>query len=232
MKGIAVVKYLFSGVGLAMIFGAFFMYSKTQNFLSEAIITEGTVTHLVLSNSSDSSTYWPVVVFKTQNGELVEFTSSVGSNPPSYTQGEIVEVYYLESFPENAKIRSFFSLWGGTTIVGGLGTIFFTIGFIIISANVLKDRKVKYLKKHGVPVVARFQSVEINDSLKVNGRSPYKIIAQWQDPSTSKVYVFSSENLWFDPTEQINRDEVTVLIERENPTKYYVDVSNLPKVGN
>ena len=232
MKIVKRIKYVFTTIGLAMLMGAFFMYSNTESFLSEASIAEGTVIQLVQSSSSGSSTYMPVVEFKTQDGKLVEFTSSVGSNPPSYTQGEIVEVYYQESSLEDTKINGFFSLWLGTTIVGGIGAVFFIIGFLIILVIALKDRKVKHLKKNGVTVEAKFQSVEINGSLEVNGRNPYQILAQWKDPSTSELYVFMSENLWFDPTDHIEKDEITVLIDKENPKKYHVDTSFLPKVAN
>lgn len=228
MRTISIIKYVFTVIGLAMLVGAFFMYSDTREFLSKAVATEGTVTHLVRSRSSDSTTYKPVVEFKNQNGGLVEFTSSIGSNPPSYSQGEVVEVLYQKASPEKAKIRDFFSLWGGPTILGGLGILFFTVGLLIILVGSLKGRKIKYLKQSGVPVTAKFQSVEINGSLEVNGRNPYQILAQWENPITSELHIFNSENLWFDPTDYINQDEITVLIEKDNPKKYYVDISFLP----
>lgn len=232
MKTVSIIKYVFTVIGLAMFVGAFFMYSNTQNFLSEAIVTKGSVTQLIRSRSSDSTTYRPVVEFKTQNDRVVEFTSSTGSNPPSYSQGDVVEVLYQEDSPHEAKINGFFSLWGGTAILGGLGSVFFIIGFGIISVSTLKDRDVKLLKKRGVPVVAKFQSVEINRSLEVNGRSPYQILAQWKNPVTSELHIFNSENLWFDPTDHINQEEITVLIEKDNPKKFYVDVSFLPKLAS
>ncbi len=232
MRTVSIIKYVFTVVGLAMLVGAFFMYSNTQDFLSNAVATKGTVTQLIRSRSSDSTTYRPVVEFKTQSGRLVEFTSSSGSNPPSYSQGEIVEVLYQETSPEKAKIKSFFSLWGGSTILGGMGSIFFIVGFLIISVIALKDRKFKYLKKNGIPVSAKFQSVEINGSLEVNGRNPYQICAQWKNPVTSELHIFNSENLWFDPTDHISQEEITVLIEKDNPNKYYVDISFLPKIAS
>jgi hypothetical protein len=59
----------------------------------------------------------------------------------------------------------------------------------------------------------------------------YRICAQWTNPVTSEIHIFNSENIWFDPADHINTDEVTVLIERDNPKKYYVDISFLPKVA-
>ncbi len=232
MRTISVMKYAFTVIGLGILFGAFSLYTNTQDFLKNALTTNGTVVELISSRSSDSTIYRPVVEFKTQDDKLIEFISSSGSNPSSYSKGEIVEVLYQKSSPEQAKISGFFSLWSGPVILGGLGTVFFIVGFSIIFFGNLKDKKIKYLKRNGIPVRAKFQSVEINDSLEVNDRNPYQICVQWKNPTTSELHVFNSENIWFDPTVHISNEEITVLIERNNPKKYYVDISFLPKVAD
>ncbi|MCK5726951.1 MAG: DUF3592 domain-containing protein [Thiotrichaceae bacterium] len=227
-----IIKYIFSIVGLAMLLGAFFLYTNTQNFLKTAITTNGTVTQLIRSNSRDSIVYRPVVEFKTKEGKLIEFTSSTGRNPPSYSRGEVIKILYSPSSPEKARIKGFFSLWGGASIVGGLGAVFFIIGFSILLSGIINTRKIKYLKKHGRPIKAKFQSVERNTSLKVNGRSPYQVYAQWRNPTTGELHVFHSENIWFNPNGHINREEITVLIGKDNPKKYHVDISFLPNIAS
>ncbi|MGI0119184.1 DUF3592 domain-containing protein [Zooshikella sp. RANM57] len=232
MKVISVVKYLFTIIGLAMLVGAFFAYKNSHDFVAEAIHTNGTVVELISSRSSDSISYRPVVEFKTKEGDLIEFTSSTGSNPPSYSRGDAVEVLYLESYPDKAEINSFFSLWGLSTILGGMGAVFFLVGFLIILFGGLKNKKRKYLLERGYPVKAVFQSAEINGSLSVNGRNPYQIYAQWKNPATNELHLFKSENIWFDPSDHISQEEITVFIEKDNPKKYYVDISFLPKLAN
>jgi len=232
MKTISVVKYVFTVVGLGMLVGSFLLYSNTQAFLQSALTASGEVVELVRSRSGDSTTYKPVVEFKTKTGMLIEFTSSSGSNPASYSEGDIVEVLYQDSSPEKAKINSFFSLWGGTTILSVLGSVFFIVGFSIISFGKIKANKIEYLKMNGISVIAKYQSVEINQSLEVNGKNPYKICAQWTNPTTSELHVFSSDDIWFDPTDHIVNDEISVLMEKDNPKKYYVDISFLPKVAS
>lgn len=229
MRTISIVKYAFTMVGLLMLIGAFFIYNNTQDFLKDALTTEGTV--IELDRPSDSSTYWPVVEFKTQGGSTVEFTSSSGSNPPSYSKGDAVEVFYQETSPEQAKINDIITLWGAPIVLGGLGSILFLAGFSIILFGYLKGKKIKYLRKNGIPIKAKFQSVETNGSLEVNGRNPYQIYVQWKNPATSELHIFNSDNIWFDPTDHINNDEITVLIEKNNPKIYHVDISFLPKIA-
>jgi len=230
MRTISIVKYFFTAIGLAMLIGAFFLFANTQDFIKNAHSVNGTVVDLVRSRSSDSVTYAPVVQFQTNSGDVIEFTSSSGSNPPSFYEGEMVEVLYPVFSPRDAKINSFFSLWGMSTIVGGIGFIFFLVGFSIILVGMFSNKKVEFLKKNGMPIKAKFTGVDINGSLTVNGRNPFKISAQWTCPEKSELYIFRSDNIWFDPSDHIENEEITVLIEKGNPKKYWMDVSFLPKI--
>ena len=228
----SIIKYVFSLIGIGMLIGTFFWHQNVTSFIAESETAQGKVTELVRSRSGDSTTYKPVVQFYTKNGELIEFMSSAGSSPPSYDEGEKVEVFYLPENPQNAKINGFFSIWGGPLIVGVLGGIFFLVGIGMVFATANKSRKERYLRKHGTPIVAKFQEVEHIRSRRTKGRSPYRILSQWQDPVTSQIYVFNSELVWFDPTDYIKEKNITVFIDKKNPGKYYVDLTFLPKVAN
>ena len=94
-----------------------------------------------------------------------------------------------------------------------------------------KTKMVEDLKKNGTRVNAEFQSVQLNTTLKVNGRNPYQILAQWQNPTTTEIHIFNSDNLWFDPTDYIKSDVIEVLVDMQNPKKYHVDTSFLPKIA-
>lgn len=229
MKAITIVKYVFGLIGAALLAGAFFMYRSTSDFLAEAIKTEGTVVDLALSRSSNSTTYSPIVQFTSRDGQAIEFISSFSSNPPSYRKGEKVEVLYLPVNPQDAKISGFFSLWGGVSIVGGLGAVFFAIGTGIMLAGRLKERKNDYLLKHGAPIETQFQSVSVNTAFSDNGRNPFVILTQWQNPATSEIHVFRSDNIWFDPSNYVAGKKITVYIEQGNPKNYHVDLSFLPR---
>lgn len=231
MKTLNILKYVFTLIGLGMLVGAYAIYSSTNSFIDRAVETEGEVVDLILSRSSDSNAYYPVVVFRDTSGREVEFQSSTGSNPASYSRGERVSVLYESSSPEGARINSFFSLWGGAIIVGGLGLIFSLIGGGILLFGVMKGRSKAYLQKNGVEVPASVQSVEQNTGVVINGRSPFRIVCQWQHPQTKEIHVFHSENLWFDPSDYINHDTLAVLVDEGNLKKYWVDTSFLPKMA-
>jgi hypothetical protein len=235
MKALKIIKYIFTIIGLGMLTGAFFIYKNTSKFLETAVTTQGTVVELVESRSSSSSDnsimYSPVVNFIDKKGVEVKVYSSTSSNPPSYNVGEKVEVLYAPETPQDAKIKGFFSLWGGATILGILGGIFFTIGGAMFIFDKRKNNMLTHLKQNGTRIESDFQSVGLNTSLAVNGRNPFQIVSQWQNPATSKLHLFTSDNIWFDPTDFIKTDKIKVLIDRNDPKKYHVDLSFLPEVA-
>lgn len=222
---------IFLAAGIGMLAGTVFTYTNTSAFLKDAIKAEGTVVELIRSRSDDSVTYRPVVRFMNQQGKAIEFASLSSSNPPSYSEGQTVEVFYRPDAPQQAEINSFFSLWGVSVILGGLGSVFSTIGASFLVVPMLTGRKEKYLKQQGIPIETKFKSVEINTMLSVNDRNPFQVITQWQNPSTSEIHVFKSSNLWYDPSDYIKTKRITVYIEKENPKKYWVDLSFLPKMA-
>lgn len=226
------LKYLFSVVGGALLVGAFLWYQNTVSFLDEALGSPGVVTDLVYSRSSDSSSYYPVVRFEDETGQLIEFQSSSGSNPASYSRGEKVSVFYLPGEPESARIDGFFSLWGGALILGIIGGAFFLVGILMVLVPLIRKGRGAKLRESGQLVMASFRSVEQNTSLVMNGQSPFRIVTQWQDPATANIHVFRSDNLWFDPTDHIPGESIPVYIRPDNPKRYWVDTSFLPKLAS
>jgi Protein of unknown function (DUF3592) len=231
MNSVNVIKYGFTALGILLLLVAMYLVQQTRTFYREASKAQGTVIDLVRGRSSSSRTYAPVVRFVTEAGESIEFTSDTGSNPPSYSEGEIVEVLYRPETPHAARINGFFALWLGPLVSSGLGTVFTLIGGAMLSAPMLAARKQAHLRQSGTCIVTTFQSVGENTGITVNGRHPFRVFTQWTNPATSQIHVFESENLWFDPAPYINTRDIAVFIERNNPKRYFVDLSFLPKLA-
>jgi hypothetical protein len=232
MKTIAVVKYVFGGVGALMLVGALYWALHTRSFVAQASLAEGTVIDLVAVNSSSGSpTYKPVVRFVAADGRERQFASHFSSNPPSYQRGERVQVLYSVSRPEDAAINGFLALWLGPLIVGGIGFVLFSIGAGLAVVPRMLARRDAQLRASGTPIQAKLQGVERNTALSMNGTNPWRVTAQWQDPASGEVHVFRSENVWFDPSEYLKRDTVTVYVDPANPRRHWMDVSFLPKLA-
>ncbi len=126
-KGSGIVGTIFSCVGVGLLALTFYLYTQQVNFMKQAIPAQGTVSDLSLGGE-DNDVYFPSITFKSKEGELIHFTSNVGSNPPSHRVGETVEILYDPSDPNKAQINDTFELWLAPIITGFIGAIFTLIG--------------------------------------------------------------------------------------------------------
>lgn len=227
---------IFSAVGLPLLIIAGFLIFRDIAFFNKAVEARGTVIELEEKVSRDrdgtSRSYYPRVSFIDNKGKEFTFTSNSGSNPPGFSEGEEVTVLYDPASPSKAKIDTFFQTWGMSFFVAILGVIFSALGLSFLIYAIKKIRMKKWLKSNGQAISAEVKSIGLNTSVKINGQSPWQIIAQWQDASSDTVYIFKSEHIWFDPTDFIKDQTVKVLIDPKNPKHYYMDISFLPKEGN
>ena len=112
--------------------GGCYFYFDTKTFLSTAESASGTIVELVEKSSSDGSTYAPVFTFKDTLGTTHKVESSVSSSPAAYSVNEKIKVFYLSKEPNEAKIDSFFSLWGGATVLAVVAFFTFIMSLFFI----------------------------------------------------------------------------------------------------
>ena len=219
MKNIAII---FLAVGTIMLCLTAFLFVQKQDFLSTAVTAQGQVVQIL---QTQSGLYKPLVTFTTQDGQLIGVTSDYGSRPPAYEMGEEVTVYYQSRDPKGAEISGFFSLWGTVAIFGGIGSGFVLLGTIFFVLVSDKSRLLAKLKRTGIPVEAKVSSVYLNQSVVFNGQHPFQISAIWTNPQSGEEITFLSVNLWFDPTETLKSDYITVFMDKNNPKRYVMDLT-------
>ena len=73
--------------------------------------------------------------------------------------------------------------------------------------------------------------VEQSGGARVRGRRAYRIVSHWQDPVSGNLHVFRSDDIWFDPSDYIDRDQITVRIDPRDPKNYHVDIGFLPELA-
>lgn len=122
-------RLVFSLIGIGLLLGAYLFYQHTQNFLKKAIRAEGEIVALI--PSEDAGTHTPQVSFQTQKGEIIDFTSNIGSSSYDETDiGKKVTVLYLPENPQTARLQNFWNLWLNPIVLGGFSLIFLTVGLI------------------------------------------------------------------------------------------------------
>jgi hypothetical protein len=218
-----IFSIIFGGIGAAFLVVTLIFVASNLSFLGEASVADGTVVQLQLTDKR--SAYQPVITFTTSTGQRVQFTDTVASNPPQFSVGQSVKVYYKPSDPAgSARVDSLISFWflpglfGIFTVVfGGIGAGFFTVGY-------LKRRKQKWLQLNGQQVTAEITDIQLNRGIKVNGKSPYVILAQWYDPAKKLTYVFRSDSIWQIQANLAPGGKVNVKVDPQNFRRYHVEI--------
>lgn len=222
-------------VGLGMLWGAWGLSQSTLKFKAGGVATEGTVidfeTERSTTDGKSKTMYKPVVEYTTTDGNTLTFTTSSSTSSPSYDRGEKVKVLYSKITPERARLDSFMENWFGPLILGCLGVIVTLIGWFLFFGGIRNKKVRQWLQTHGTKIQTRFHAVEQNTGLKVNGKSPWRVCSQWQDPATQKVHLFYSDNIWYDPTEFCQKDSIDALVNSGDPRQYFLDTSFLPQKG-
>lgn len=221
---------IFTLVGIGMLVGCGWTLGSTLKFRKEATTTEGTVVDFSTSRDNKGKVmYSPIVEYRDLSGTTRQLSSSVSSSSPGYDRGDKVNVRFMPQTPESARIDSFMENWFAPLLLGGLGFLFFAIGVGAFVAAVTAARNRKWLRAHGMRVQARYTGVVYDESLKVNGRSPWRLTAQWQHPVTAAMHTFRSDAIWYDPTAVVQQETLDVLVNADNPKVYEVDIGFLPK---
>jgi hypothetical protein len=125
-------------IGLALVVAACVMLIcavslavETMQFLADARTIQGRVISLERSSSGRSSIYYPIVQFRTAEGQLVTFRSSLANVA---ALGQAAQVLYLPTKPGDARIDSYKTLWFWPTLLAGLAAVFLLVGGRVLAA--------------------------------------------------------------------------------------------------
>jgi uncharacterized protein DUF3592 len=229
-KGLKLIKIFFAIFGLIFAVIGLAIFWSNYQFKLKASSTTGTITGYVSYQDSDGDTlYKPEASFVTSQGENINFTSNVGSSFRGKDIGEKVEILYMPDNPQKAKMNTGSEMWFLPGIFTGIGSVFFAVGVGMIVANKKRQQTIEWLKRSGQLIQADFIEVQ-QGNVTVNNRHSLLVTCQWLNPADQQVYVFKSDNLWYDPSSFIQPGQkIPVYINPNNPKKYFVDLSFLPE---
>ncbi|MBL8097799.1 MAG: DUF3592 domain-containing protein [Anaerolineales bacterium] len=116
---------------LLVLLGAFFWF-RTKSFIGKAQQAKGTIVDLQYDSDSDGSGYYSVFKFKTINGQEIQKTNSVRTNPPQHKVGQVIDVLYDPANANDARINSTTNLYFVPLLLGGMGFLFFCSGIAVV----------------------------------------------------------------------------------------------------
>ena len=222
LKGIAIII-----LGGAIFGGGVYLSQEEIEFYTQSTQTEGTIIGIDSKRSGNTNYYYPVVSFESEDGNTYTISSKTGTNGPfDHETGEKIKIRYLKEKPTNAKIDNFMELWGMSAILLAVGLVFFLAGVYGCYNFFHKIKLRKELPRTGklIKLPGRVES-----KLSKN-KTEFVVVAEWLNPGDSKMYVFTSDKISYDPTSLLTDKLLDVWIDPMSPKKrYYVDVSFLPE---
>jgi hypothetical protein len=231
-RGLKIFNAVFLMTGSVLLAVGMYVTASRFHLQRVGISAHGQVIRLQASLDSKGTSYYPVVEYMTHDGKMATFTSRVGSSPPSFRVGEEVGVIYDPDHPEDAYIRTFWQFWGLSVLMLGLGVVFAGISTGIILSRARGRRRALWLKQYGRRISTKFVRVDVVTSITVNGRNPYRIVSEGLDPFAGETRIFQSYNLWNDPTSYIADRTIDVLIDPNDPRKYWLDTDFLSDLAD
>lgn len=218
------VWFVFMGFGILFILLGTVICLQVFRY-DHKIETTGIITEIIPYREHSGDTDYHVYVSYRVGGK--EYESELNSYSSDFYEGREITIYYDEKNPNKIGVKSLDLLF---LLFPGFGLLFLIIGGAGIWIKKHQKKKEKELKTYGEKIEAKYLETVLNRGYRVNGRHPYNIICEWDNPMDHKKYVFKSKNLWFDPVNLIQEKNITtfsVYLDRKNIKKYVVDIDFL-----
>ena len=217
MKGDKALKFLwgtFTTMGAIIVIIGLIVFFSVCNYKNK-VDTVG----IIIDTGNETTVSYSV------EGE--EHESSFSGYSSSFHVGDEIEIYYDKDDVNKIGSKSLDLVY---LILPGIGSIFLLIGVIGLAFLLHKKKKEKNLRENGELVYATYSETILNVNVRVNGRYPYNIIVEWNNPEDEKKYLLKSKNIYFNPEmliEERNIKTFPVYINPNNKKQYFVDVDIL-----
>ena len=127
-------------IGIGLLIASLLVIKDRLSFIRNNEKTTGTVIRIDKEKDSDGDSYRPVFSFKTRSNEEIIFKRPYLSNPPSWEVGEETTIVYDPANPTNAKLYTYFGVFGLATILMAVAMPFIIIGGGYHLANMVLTR--------------------------------------------------------------------------------------------
>lgn len=228
-----VIKYFFGCIGLVIglmmfMIGAIFSLN-TEIDKSDRIPIEATIV-LINSrrNESYNMYYHDVFVGYTVDGKT--YKSELDAYSSDFYEGMKIDIVYDKNDPSTVVYEEFDNK---LTIVMITGSIITIISSVMIFNEVLKSYQIKWIKRNGETVKAKFIGTEF---LGGNLLQKRRIVCEWTNPNDGVMYTFRSKTLYYYYLDEIisknNIKFFEVKVLKDDPSKYLMNTDKIAYLAN
>ncbi len=215
---------IFAGVGLIFTIIGIIIVSNIFNYENK-IDTKGVIKEISSYRNSNGNRNHDIYVSYNIDGK--EYESRLNSYSSDFYEGKEIDIYYDKDDPNKIGVKSLDLIF---LIFPVIGLIFLVIGGTGILVKLNKKKLERKLKENGELIYANYIETVLNTAYTVNGRHPYNIICEWNNPEDDKKYILKSKNIWVNPeniVEEKNIKTLPVYINLKNKKQYFIDIDSL-----
>lgn len=224
----ALIGIMFFIIGIVFLGIGCYNFISHKDFMERAEKTDAVITDISYERrriNGRTDRRHIVTIEYTVDG--VGYEREITEYKPDMYEGKIIEIYYDPYNPNNVKTDSLML----PVTFAGFGALFVIIGSSFILVKIISSVRRKNLMTNGDVLNGIITNVNINMSVRINGRHPYRAECEVIDPIDGSKYLYSSPNITEDISKFIGM-EVTVYADKNNRKRYYVDINQLIKKYN
>lgn len=211
-----IIGILFLGIGC-------YNFISHKDFMERADKTDAVITDISYERKRmNGKTVKRHIITIEYTVDGVDYESEITEYKTGMYEGKTIEIYYDPNNPNDVKTNSIML----PVTFAGLGLLFVIIGGSFIMIKIISSVRRKNLMANGDVLKGIITNVNMNMSVRINGRHPYRAECEVIDPIDGNKYLYSSNNITEDISKFVGM-EVTVYADKNNRKKYYVDIKQL-----
>lgn len=220
-------------VGIGILSYQLWNIAEKHMFISHATHTEARIVsvgeiEVYKRRRGNIPAYVPQVEFSSSlQRTYTFFLSQYSTNKDHYKVGAMLPILYDHSAPSEARENDFRLLWMSEILYSIMGIFFICSGVLGIIFHKRREKKKEMLLEQGERLLGKVEKVYVPLIYILSTSPVYKVEASAL--YKEKMYSFKSHLFSGAQAFQVG-DPISVLIEKNNPTEYYVDSDPVPAV--
>ncbi len=208
------ILFVLCAIGIA---AGVYIWLEAKSFQKTAKVTVGTVINSGLSRYE--------IRYTSDDGIERIYKGNQSSKGRTHHNGDEIKVFYKTADPDTVRISD--------GVKSGKKMVFYISLLLLFNVySVYQDKKrnksENIFRTTGRKAEAQILKTDIDMAVNIQGKNPYSIDCSWVDPITGREYTRTLRYIWQDPKILLaGRSSIDVYIDRNDPEKYFMDISFL-----